>query len=161
MTTIDPREFRNALGGFPTGVTVITAYDDKNHEPVGMTANSFSSVSLDPPLVLWSVARNANSFDTFHKAARFAIHVLHSGQRSLSTLFATKDIDKFTDLPHSVGTGKVPLLNDYMARFECKTEHRHDGGDHIILVGRVTAFDRKDVEPLGFFQGRYAKIVVD
>ncbi len=161
MSTIDPREFRNALGCFPTGVTVITAYDEKNHEPVGMTANSFSSVSLDPPLVLWSVARNANSFDAFNKAARFTIHVLHSGQKNLSTLFATKDIDKFTDLPHTVGAGKVPLLDDYMARFECKTEHRHDGGDHVILIGRVIAFDRKNLQPLGFYQGRYAQIAVE
>ncbi len=160
MAAIDPREFRTALGGFPTGVTVVTACDP-NGEPVGMTANSFSSVSLDPPLILWSVARNANSFEAFNEATEFAIHVLHSGQENVSTLFATKEIDKFGELNYSKSSGNVPLLDDYMTRFECKTEMRYEGGDHVIIVGRVVAFDKKERKPLGFYQGRYAQIVVD
>ncbi|HAD09720.1 MAG TPA: nitrilotriacetate monooxygenase [Porticoccaceae bacterium] len=156
--SLDAREFRDAMGCFATGVTVVTA-KSADGEKVGCTANSFSSVSLDPPLVLWAIAKNANSYDTFMAAKHFAIHVLHSGQEEVSRLFATKEADKFGQVPWTEGQEGTPLLEDYSVRFECTTEHRYEGGDHIIIVGRVHTMDNPDAEPLGFYQGKYAKIV--
>lgn len=158
--SLDQREFRDSLGAFATGITVVTAKDD-NGNPVGATANSFSSVSLDPPLVLWNIARSANSFDAFNQAEHFAIHILHSGQEDISRRFATRDADKFADLEWSENAGGAPLLADYGVRFECTTEHLYDGGDHVIIVGRVHNMDNANREPLGFYKGKYAKIVTD
>lgn len=157
--SLDAREFRDALGCFATGVTVVTARG-ADGENVGCTANSFSSVSLDPPLVMWAIAKNANSYDAFIQAKNFAIHILHAGQQDMSKLFATKDVNKFSEISWSEGEGGVPLLDDYSVRFECSTENLVEGGDHIIIVGRVHAMDNPDAEPLGFYQGKYAKIVV-
>jgi len=158
--SLDAREFRNAMGCFATGVTVVTA-KGPDGEKVGCTANSFSSVSLDPPLVLWAIAKNANSYDAFMAAKHFAIHVLHAGQEHVSRLFATKDADKFAQVPWTEGQDGTPLLEDYSVRFECTTEHLYEGGDHIIVVGRVHAMDNPDAEPLGFYQGKYARIVTE
>ena len=155
---LDAREFRDAMGCFATGITVVTARS-KEGENVGCTANSFSSVSLDPPLVLWAIAKNANSYDAFIEAENFAIHVLHSGQEDMSRLFATKDVDKFSEIKWTEGQGGTPLLNEYSVRFECTTEDIYEGGDHMIIVGRVFNMDNPDAEPLGFYQGKYAKIV--
>ena len=102
--TLDAREFRDAMGCFATGITVVTARS-KDGENVGCTANSFSSVSLDPPLVLWAIAKNANSYDAFMEAEHFAIHVLHAGQEDMSRLFATKDVDKFSEISWTEGQG--------------------------------------------------------
>lgn len=157
--SLEQRQFRDALGAFATGVTVVTAKDAEG-KPVGATANSFSSVSLDPPLVLWSVAKTANCFDAFMKAKHFAIHILHSGQEGISRLFATKEVDKFANLKWHENAGGAPLLEDFGVRFECTTEHLYEGGDHIIVVGRVHDMDAQDCEPLGFYKGKYAKIVV-
>ena len=158
--SLDQREFRDSLGAFATGITVVTAKDAKGR-PVGATANSFSSVSLDPPLVLWSIAKSANSFDAFNRAEHFAIHILHSEQEDVSRRFAAKDTDKFADLEWSENAGGAPLLADYDVRFECTTEHLYDGGDHVIIVGRVHEMDNANREPLGFHKGKYAKIVTD
>ncbi|RLA50310.1 MAG: flavin reductase [Gammaproteobacteria bacterium] len=158
--TLDAREFRDAMGCFATGITVVTAKSEDG-EKVGCTANSFSSVSLDPPLVLWAIAKNANCYEAFIEAKHFAIHVLHSGQEDVSRLFATKDVDKFSEVPWTEGQGGTPLLDDYSVRLECTTENLYEGGDHIIIVGRVFAMDNPDVEPLGFYQGKYAKIVTE
>jgi flavin reductase (DIM6/NTAB) family NADH-FMN oxidoreductase RutF len=158
--SLDAREFRDAMGCFATGITVVTARSE-NGENVGCTANSFSSVSLDPPLVLWAIAKNANSYDAFIAASHFAIHVLHAGQEDMSRLFATKDIDKFTEISWTESSSGVPLLDEYSVRFECTTEHLYDGGDHVIIVGRVHAMDNPDAEPLGFYRGKYAKIITD
>lgn len=154
MKVIDPLLFRNALGGFVTGVTVITARDAAGN-PVGLTANSFSSVSLDPPLILWSIGKTATCFDAFDSANHFAVHFLHSGQEAASRLFATKNVDKFSELDYETGPGDTPLLKDYAARFVCSVEHRYPGGDHIIVVGRVLDFDSRDVAPLVFYKGQY------
>lgn len=145
---------RNAFGSFVTGITIVTARDAQGNA-VGMTANSFSSVSLDPPLALWSVAKTASAFDAFQQAMHFTIHILHSGQEQLSRQFATKNIDKFVNNLYELGVGDVPCLTDYAARFECAVEHRYAGGDHIILVGRVVAFDNRDMDPLVFYKGQY------
>ncbi|MBL4783284.1 MAG: flavin reductase family protein [Porticoccaceae bacterium] len=157
--TLDAREFRDSLGAFATGITVVTA-TSADGKKVGCTANSFSSVSLDPPLVLWSIAKNANSFDAFNEAKDFAIHILHEGQEDISRLFSTKEADKFGQADHSEGRASVPVLNDYSVRFECSTEYLYEGGDHIIIVGRVHEMDNADKEPLGFYKGQYAKIDV-
>jgi 3-hydroxy-9,10-secoandrosta-1,3,5(10)-triene-9,17-dione monooxygenase reductase component len=153
----DPRAFRNALAQFATGVTVITTLDGTGN-PIGMTANSFSSVSLDPMLVLWSIAKSSACFEAFHAAEHFAIHVLHAGQRHLSTQFASRCDDRFAGVQTQPGRGGVPLLAEYSALFQCDTEARYEGGDHLILVGRVTEFDHRSVAPLIFHAGRYADL---
>jgi flavin reductase (DIM6/NTAB) family NADH-FMN oxidoreductase RutF len=109
---------------------------------------------------MWAIARNANSFDAFYKAKDFAIHILHSGQEDISRLFATKDADKFGQIDSSEGRAGVPVLNDYSVRFECSTEHLYEGGDHVIIVGRVHEMCNANKEPLGFYKGQYAKIDV-
>ncbi len=155
---IDPMEMRQALGHFPTGVTVITTRDNKG-AAVGMTASSFNSLSLTPPLILWSIDKNTGCFDTFNECEHFAIHVLTSEQQELSNLFAKRGVDKFSELETTNGAGDCPLLNDYCARFECQIENRFDGGDHIIIVGRVLDMARNDDrQPLVFHRGQYAKI---
>jgi 3-hydroxy-9,10-secoandrosta-1,3,5(10)-triene-9,17-dione monooxygenase reductase component len=154
MQTIDPILFRNALGSFVTGVTVITTRDSDG-KGVGLTANSFASVSLDPPLVLWSIGKTATCFNAFETASHFAIHILHSGQENISRHFATKNAEKFSEIKHEIGAGNTPLLSDYSARFVCSVEHRYPGGDHIILVGRVVDYDNREKEPLVFYKGQY------
>ena len=151
---IDPIKLRNAFGCFVTGVTVMTGRDN-NDKLVGMTVNSFSSVSLNPPLALWSIAETATAFDVFREASHFTIHILHAGQEQVSRQFASKNIDKFVGFDYDIGIGDVPRLTDYAARFECSTEFRYPGGDHIILVGRILAFDKTDKEPLVFYKGQY------
>lgn len=153
----DAKAFRNALGQFATGVTVITTLD-ADGKKVGMTANSFSSVSLDPMLVLWSIAKTSRSYEAFIEARQFAIHVLSAEQKLLSGQFASNCEDRFCDVAHHAGIGGIPVLDDYSAVFECETESRYEGGDHIIIVGRVVAFDNRDKSPLIFHAGRYADL---
>ena len=154
MTQIDSREFRDALGQFATGVTVITTRD-ADGQPVGMTANSFSSLSLEPPLVLWSIAKTSSNYAVFAEANHFAIHVMNKQQKDLSGQFARKDIDRFEGVDIETNDAGTPLLTDFLSRFECTTEHRYDGGDHSILVGRVQALASKEGEPLMFFRGGF------
>ena len=156
--SVDSKAFRNALGQFPTGVTVVTALDSKGKK-IGMTANSFSSVSLDPMLVLWSVSKTASCFREFVTASHFAIHVLNANQKDVSNTFASKDCaDRFAQVAHSAGHAGLPILDDYSALFQCEIEARYEGGDHIIMVGRVVEFDNKAEAPLVFHAGRYAGI---
>ncbi len=147
-------KFRNALGSFATGVTVITALG-QDGQKVGMTANSFNSVSLDPALVLWSIGRDANCFDDFIAAKAFAIHVLAADQQDISNRFAKSGADKFADIDCSEGVSGVPILPHYSACFQCSIEHQYEGGDHVILVGRVVEFSDRELEPLLFYRGRY------
>ncbi|WP_028080783.1 flavin reductase [Solimonas soli] len=153
--SFDPVEFRKALGAFTTGVTIITARTAEG-VPLGLTANSFNSVSLNPPLVLWSLANTSASLGAFRKAEHWAVHVLATDQESLSARFATRGIDKFAGLDVESGTGGVPLLRGCMARFQCRTAFQYEGGDHLIFVGEVLAFDRTETAPLVFHGGRYA-----
>ncbi len=152
---IDPRQFRDALGAFATGVTIVTTRDAAGHD-VGMTANSFNSVSLDPPLILWSLAKNSLSLPAFMDSEHFAVHILAVDQEALSNRFARRGIDKFADLPISRGLGDSPLLNNCAARFQCKTAFRYEGGDHVIFVGEVKAFEHSQRAPLLYHGGRYA-----
>lgn len=150
-------DFRNALGSFATGITVITALG-KDGQKVGMTANSFNSVSLDPALVLWSVARDANCFDDFIGAESFAIHVLAADQEAISNRFAKSGVDKFAGIDCSEGLAGIPILPHYSACFQCQIENQYEGGDHVILVGRVIEFSDKGLEPLIFSRGKYATL---
>lgn len=151
----DPIEFRKALGAFATGVTIITTRT-ADGTPLGLTANSFNSVSLNPPLVLWSLANTSMSLDTFKSAQNWAVHVLASDQEALSGRFARRGEDKFAGLDVDTGVGGIPLLRGCTARFQCKTAFQYEGGDHIIFVGEVVKFDRADSSPLVFHGGKYA-----
>ena len=154
---IDPTAFRTALGQFPTGVTIITTLDDQGNR-IGVTASSFNTVSLDPPLVLWSIDKAAYGYDSFVNCKHFAIHVLSAEQAELSDLFAQTGADKFDQIQCTTGRAKLPILPEFAACFECDIEHRYAGGDHTILVGRVKAFKSHDAEPLLFHRGRYGEI---
>ncbi len=151
---IDLTEYRRAMGCFATGVAVVTAVD-KNGEKVGMTINSFNSVSLQPPLVLWSIANDSQSFATFVEAEHFAVNVLAVHQQNICEQFAARGADKFNGLECSEGIAGVPILPTYSAVFECRAEHRYDVGDHAILVGRVLRFEDRETDPLIFYRGHY------
>jgi flavin reductase (DIM6/NTAB) family NADH-FMN oxidoreductase RutF len=154
-TVLDPtdaRALRDAFGRFATGVTLVTTPGPEG--PVGFVANSFASVSLDPPLVLWSPARASSRFAIFAGATHFAIHVLEAGQRDWLARFARGGAG-FSGLDHSVTTEGLPTLTGALARFDCATHAVHDGGDHAIMVGRVLRVTVRAGEPLVFSQGRY------
>jgi 3-hydroxy-9,10-secoandrosta-1,3,5(10)-triene-9,17-dione monooxygenase reductase component len=154
----DARRFRSALGSFATGVTIVTTRDAGGKD-VGLTANSFNSVSLEPPMVLWSLARSARSLPAFLAASRFAVHVLAADQEELSLRFAARGSDKFAGLDLERGPDQLPMLRGCSARFLCRTAFRHESGDHVIFVGEVEAFDHSDRPPLLFHGGRYALAV--
>jgi len=155
----DERAFRQALGRFTTGVTIVTATTGADRTSwVGVTANSFTSVSLKPPMVLWSLGRSSRSFDAFADSTHFAVHVLAENQQELSNRFARTIDDKFGELVCGTGTGGVPLLPDCVACFECRTAHVYEGGDHLIFVGEVLNFHHRDRAPLVFHEGRYAAL---
>lgn len=157
MEEIDPRRLRDALGRFATGVTVITTVDEAGNR-YGMTANSFNSVSLDPPLILWSMAKSSRSLDTFQNCEHFAVHILGDHQEELATRFASKAEDRFAGFATYPGAGGVPLFDDCAAHLECRTENAIEGGDHIIFIGRVLNFEFCDRDPLLFHAGRYARL---
>lgn len=152
----DSKEFRNALSCFATGVAVATAIDDSGNR-VGMTVSSFNSVSLDPPLVLWSIANNSGSHDVFTQAEHFGVNVLAMHQKDISAQFSQKGGDKFASLECREGTGGVPILPEFAAFFECKTEYVYEGGDHKIIVGRVLHFEDRETDPLIFYRGRFLR----
>ncbi|HJV25978.1 MAG TPA: flavin reductase family protein [Aromatoleum sp.] len=155
---IDTLELRQALGQFATGVTIVTTLD-ADERPIGVTASSFNAVSLSPPLILWSLGKNAFSHPAFEAASHFCVHVLSGAQRELSDRFARASSAKFEGLALARGLGGSPMLQGCAATFECATEHRYDGGDHLILVGRVLRLATSPVrDPLLFYQGRYAEI---
>ncbi len=156
--SFDPQRFRQALGGFPTGVTIVTTVDAAGND-VGLTANSFNSVSLHPPMVLWSIGKTSSNFDAFIAARHFAVHILASDQDTLASRFAQRGIDRFAGLAPQRGAGGVALLDGCVARFECSTAHQYEGGDHIIFVGEVLNFDHAPLEPLAFKRGRFALAV--
>ena len=146
------RAFRDALGQFATGVTVITC--NTAGGPLGITANSFASVSLDPPLVLWSPAKSSTRYPFFMAADHFAIHVMGAEQGGMCGAFA-RDGNAFAAFDWEVGLNNVPLLNGCLSRFECTKTAEHDGGDHSIIVARVTRASTRQGEPLLFHGGRY------
>lgn len=154
-SSFDAVEFRKALGAFTTGVTIITTRA-ADGGLVGLTANSFNSVSLNPPLVLWSLAETAQSLPVFRAAQNWAVHILATHQEELSGRFAKRGLDKFGGLDIDIGLGGVPLLKGCTARFECRNAFQYEGGDHVIFVGEVLNFQRCETAPLVFHSGKYA-----
>ncbi len=150
----DHRAFRSALGRFPTGVTVVTTLSPDGRR-IGLTANSFNSVSLDPPLVLWSLAKRAASLPVFLTAPHYAINVLAADQIRLSRQFAGRRGDRFADVRCREGLGGIPLIEGCTAWFECHNVHQYEGGDHVILVGQVERFAHDDRPALAFHGGGY------
>jgi flavin reductase (DIM6/NTAB) family NADH-FMN oxidoreductase RutF len=151
---INPLELRRALGEFATGVTIVTARDVERGV-VGLTVNSFASVSLEPPLVLWSLSRRSSSLRAFEAAGHFAVNVLAAEQKWLSDRFVRPAADKFAGVDWQPGAGGAPVLDGCIASFECRTRHCLDGGDHVIFLGEVERLSRRDGEPLLFLGGRY------
>jgi 3-hydroxy-9,10-secoandrosta-1,3,5(10)-triene-9,17-dione monooxygenase reductase component len=154
-THFDPKDFRRALGMFATGVTIVTTQAGDG-APVGVTANSFNSVSLTPPLVLWSLAKSARSLQAFSDASHWNVHVLAEDQVAMSNLFARAGEDKFSGLQLDAGLNNTPLLHACSARFQCRTMFQYEGGDHIIFVGEVLGYDRSERPPLLYVTGNYA-----
>ncbi len=154
------RALRAALGNFATGITVVTA-ESPDGTRVGLTVNSFASVSLRPPLVSWCLATTALSVDLFRAASHFAVNVLASDQRHLVHHFAQRTLDKFTNVATKPGRGRAPLLDGVVARFECRTVATHPGGDHLIFLGEIERYRRFEGEPLVFVQGRYGRLADD
>lgn len=153
-TSADPRRFRQALGRFATGVTVITTRTSCGRLE-GLTANSFSALSLDPPLILWSLRREAPSLSGFLEAGAFVVNVLAADQSHLSRRFATPDLDKFAAIGHAPGLAGCPVLDDALAGFECRTESVSEAGDHLLFIGRVARARFRDGHPLIFSAGQY------
>jgi len=153
--TIDRLAFRDSLGCFVTGVTIITSVDAEG-EHVGLTANSFNSVSLDPPMVLFSLDRGAQSLPVFETSGRFAVSILSDAHEALSNRFAQRNADKWEGVAHHAGTNGCRLFDGATASFECTTYAQYDGGDHVIFVGTVVAMNvDPDAKPLVFFRGAY------
>ncbi len=154
-TPFTPEEFRAALGQFATGVTIVTARD-ANGRLLGLTANSFNSVSLSPPLVLWSLTRQSSSMPGLLSAQHYAINVLAADQRLLAERFARKGIDRFEGSPWRPGLTGAPVIEGAVAVFECGHHGQHDAGDHVIFVGKVLHCRRRvGVRPLVFHGGRF------
>lgn len=154
-TDIDYLAFRETLGSFATGVTVVTALAPDG-QWIGLTVSSFNTVSLDPPLILWSLSTGSPNLDAFRTATRYAVNVLAAAQQELSDRFSVRSEDRFAGVPVREGLGGVPLIAGCCAVFECVNEQRYPGGDHLIFVGRVERFAQGEARsPLIFHGGRY------
>jgi flavin reductase (DIM6/NTAB) family NADH-FMN oxidoreductase RutF len=148
-------DFRTALGMFATGVTIVTARTDAG-EMVGLTANSFNSVSLSPPLVLWSLGRAATTLQAFSSGSHYAIHILSATQKELALQFASKGADRWQGVDYTMSANGVPLLAHCAARFECFNRSRYEEGDHVIFVGEVEhCYTQADAAPLLFHGGKF------
>jgi flavin reductase (DIM6/NTAB) family NADH-FMN oxidoreductase RutF len=152
--TFDTKAFRNALGCFGTGVAIVTTCD-RNGQKIGMTINSFASVSLNPPLILWSVQTLSASSQSFRDAEHFAVTILNTDQQATASHFARTLEDKFANTPFDLNEHGVPLLEGGLAQFECRTYARYPGGDHNILVGEVLRFRGGSGTALGFLAGKF------
>jgi flavin reductase (DIM6/NTAB) family NADH-FMN oxidoreductase RutF len=155
---VDPRAFRQALGQFATGVAVITAEAADGHA-IGLTMSSFNSVSVDPPLILFSIDRKAFSLKAMTEAKGYAVNILGRDQEHLSNKFARALDDKWAAVEHTLGHEAAPLIAGALAHFECAPYAQYDGGDHVIFVGRVVKFTAYPAnEPLVFFRGAYRSL---
>ena len=150
----DSRALRDCLGHFATGVTVITCRDRRG-TPCGITANSFSSVSLQPPRVLWNIAKTSHSLDAYLRAGYFGINILADAQQAVAEHFAQSQHNLYDDTPHSFSTRDVPVLHGCLAWIECSTAEVHESGDHFIIIGDVVDFRSERGSPLMFFAGNY------
>jgi flavin reductase (DIM6/NTAB) family NADH-FMN oxidoreductase RutF len=154
MTPLDPRALRNAFGTFMTGVTVVTAYDDTGN-PLGFTANSFTSVSIDPPLVLVCLANSSQNYAALVNAPGFAVNILSETQIDVSNTFARPVDDRFATVAWRKGPNGAPILDNVSAWFDCGMHKTVDAGDHVILFGEVVAFDQTPTPGLGYARGAY------
>jgi flavin reductase (DIM6/NTAB) family NADH-FMN oxidoreductase RutF len=151
----DQRQFRDALAQFATGVTIVCTRAP-NGRYVGFTANSFNSVSLDPPLILWTIARRSGSLAAFDSAERYAVNVLSSEQANLARRFSRPHADRFAGVAHRLGWSDAPLIDGCVAWLECRHHARHSAGDHVVFVGEVVTVERARGQALIFHQGRFA-----
>ncbi len=156
MTAIDSKEFRRTLGAFPTGVTVITTCDE-NGNPFGVTASSFNSVSLDPPLILWSQSTTSSSYPAFSNNDRFVVNILADHQINVSNQFAKSGPDKFRGISTTPGLGGIPVIEDCAAHLECSKVAAYPGGDHVVYIGKVERIFRSSHRSLAFGDGKYLK----
>jgi len=154
----DSKAFRRALGNFATGVTIMSAQNPKG-DKVGVTANSFNSVSLDPPLILWSIDKRSSSYTVFEEATHFAVNILAADQIELSNKFARSKDDKYSFVEFDLGAGNAPLFKECSAVFECERHSIIDGGDHWIILGRVVSFQDNGRSPLLYHQGAYSSVL--
>jgi flavin reductase (DIM6/NTAB) family NADH-FMN oxidoreductase RutF len=156
--SFDSGEFRNALGNFTTGICVVTTHSD-DHTACGMTINSFASVSLTPPLVLWSLQDDSHCLGIFESAETFVINVLAADQHALSSRYATKDSHQLDPQHYRIGVSGEPVIRGALASFECRRWAQYPGGDHIILVGEVVAVEHNSNKaPLVFNSGQYREL---
>lgn len=153
----DWQDYRKALGCFATGIAVVTACGPEARH-TGLTVNSFSSVSLDPPLVLWSLQNSSPSLHTFRSCAHFGVSILGEEQKEISSRFASKIENKFEDVEVLLGESGVPLIFGAIAHFECKNEIQYPGGDHVIFLGRIIRYQWSSGHPLLFYRGNYGKL---
>lgn len=154
---IDEASFRKAMSTFATGVTIMTCRGEDGRA-VGMTVNSFTSVSLEPPLVLWCINQSIVPTAAFNATGHFAVHVLHRGQESLSNHFAVDREDKFEGIEHSNGVADLPILTDFLSVYQCKISNRVMAGDHAILIGELVDYEIRDREPLIFYGSSYRSL---
>lgn len=156
--SFDSRALRDALGRFATGVTVVTV-TTPGQKALGMTANSFSSVSLDPPLVLWCLQNTSEVYEHFATSRYYAINVLTQQQQALSSRYARKEQHELDPAHYRPGKYGAPVLRGALVTFECELEATHEGGDHVIIVGRVREMSRlPDGDPLLFYAGAYREL---
>jgi 3-hydroxy-9,10-secoandrosta-1,3,5(10)-triene-9,17-dione monooxygenase reductase component len=155
----DSANYRTVLGHFATGVTIVTAVD--GDDPVGMACNSFTSVSLDPALVLWCAAKSSSTWPRIQAAGRWAVNVLGEDDEEVCRVFATKGVDRFEQVRHHPGRSGAPILEDALAYVDCETVDEHDAGDHVIVVGRVLVLGHAEAgRPLLFYRGGYGRFDV-
>lgn len=154
----DTRALRDSLGRFATGIAIVTTLDVEGL-PIGLTINSFSSVSLNPPLVLWSLDNRSAHLEDFKRASHYVINILSSDQEMLSNTFASPANNRFDGLAWQAGAGGAPLLPNCLAQFQVRNSQQMAGGDHLIFMGDVEHFThRTDAEPLLYYAGRYARL---
>lgn len=139
--------FKKAMGNYPTGVTVVTAFDE-NEKPIGLTVNSFASVSLDPLLILWSIEKKVFTYETFKKIDKFAVNILASDQKEVALLFATKNADRFGNSNWEKSEYGLPIIEGALASLQCKTFQAVEAGDHTVLIGEVMDIHVEDKDPL-------------
>ena len=160
MISEEARKFRHALGAFPTGVTVVTTIDNDG-QPIGFTANSFSSVSLDPKLILICIDKASINLEAFTESAHFAVNILSEKQQQISTTFASPVDDRFADVDWTSKTTGCPIIADAVAWFDCVKDNCVDAGDHHILLGKVVEFDSTIITPLVFLRGNYVNLALE
>ncbi len=149
--------FKEVMGNYPTGVTVITAFDEQNN-PIGLTVNSFASVSLDPMLILWSIDKRSASYDSILKADQFAVNILAEDQSDLCVLFSSKVANRFSQCEWTKSELNLPLLSNSLAVLQCKTFKQVDAGDHTILIGEVVDIQKAAKDPLLYHRRKFGPI---